>query len=977
MRPGTTDEELVLAYSRRGDRRALEALVERHFASAYRLALRLLGDPGSAEDAAEEAFLGLIRGAPRFEKGRSFDPWFRTLVLNSARKASRSRLRRDVHERAAARERGFEAAPLPSLEGAELAEHVARLPLDVRVPIVLHYYDGLSHERVAEVTGCPTGTASSRIRRGLEQLRESLAGAGHGAVTVTVIAGVLAAPLVSPRAPAPPSVARLEGLAAKAKTFALLAKAGVALAVVAVVGTAALAVRSPRQAATVASLGVANGSLSAEAGAEESRSASPSGALPVAERPTDAVDAPLPPTSAPRTPTAAGSAEAEGAPSREPLLDVVVEDAKGAPVPGALVRAVTIDAPTVPTRDAPVLLDDASLREEGLMGHLLPMPEKSARTGPSGHALVSPEGPGPGDRVMVYAGRGPERAIVGPVKLAGATRALPIVIRPLSEPQPGYGTVLVAVSREGAAVTLSPVNASWSWSPVRKETPGWEVIGRLFSDEAGVVAFRDVAPGRYSFRLSAQGTASAEVELDVADGRVEKVDLALPPEGALLGHVLAPAGAAVASASVSSAPAPVPGKRPRIQTARVASDGAYELHGLGAGKNELRASLEGFATRAVEVDVVPGVQAGPDIVLGVGPTLSGTLLLGSAPAARRRVEVRRSYEDVPDTVETDARGKWALRGVAPGSLRVTVDLEEGETAEASGFEVTVGDADVDLGELTITPAPADRIRGRVVDAEGSAVPGAEVEIVSGVFSPSSPDAGIGRPPRSARADAEGRFSITGLAEFATGEHGAEPGDSATGALIGLVGRARGLVSLETKARIGSPDEVVVKVDVKPGRVVGRVEAPASFLEAARLRLGGRERVKLGAGGTFEIDDVPPSELRLELESGHLTLLRPVVVKSGEEARADIELGPTGSIRPRLDNAPADARPSFSVHWGDDEGSWGMAEGDDLEALEVPAGPVTATLSIQRGGATVDLEKPVVARAGETTEVAFEWPARRP
>src|SRR4051794_5473287 len=96
-----SDESLVLAFGKTGDEAALAALVERHWKTAHRLASRMLRDPGAAEDAAQEALVGLVRGAKRFEEGRPFAPWFRTLVLNAVRTSARARRRRDAHERKA------------------------------------------------------------------------------------------------------------------------------------------------------------------------------------------------------------------------------------------------------------------------------------------------------------------------------------------------------------------------------------------------------------------------------------------------------------------------------------------------------------------------------------------------------------------------------------------------------------------------------------------------------------------------------------------------------------------------------------------------------------------------------------------------------------------------------------------------------------------------------------------------------------
>lgn len=115
-----------------------------------------------AEDAAQEAMVALVRGARGFGAGRAFLPWFRALALNAARMAARGRGRRVKHEARAHPARREE----PDLDAEEVNARAAALPHDLRSAIVLHYYEALSHEEVAEALGCPKGTASSRIRRG-------------------------------------------------------------------------------------------------------------------------------------------------------------------------------------------------------------------------------------------------------------------------------------------------------------------------------------------------------------------------------------------------------------------------------------------------------------------------------------------------------------------------------------------------------------------------------------------------------------------------------------------------------------------------------------------------------------------------------------------------------------------------------------------------------------------------------------------
>src|SRR5205823_4368658 len=104
-------------------------------------------------------------------------------------------------------------APIESLDGLEAEElemHVRRLPADVRFAVILHFYEGRPHDEVAEVLGCPKGTAASRIRRGVERLRESLNVTARGMISIEVIEGALrAVPPAPPFFPPPPAALAL------------------------------------------------------------------------------------------------------------------------------------------------------------------------------------------------------------------------------------------------------------------------------------------------------------------------------------------------------------------------------------------------------------------------------------------------------------------------------------------------------------------------------------------------------------------------------------------------------------------------------------------------------------------------------------------------------------------------------------------------------------------------------------------------
>ena len=238
-----TDEVLLLDYAHSGNRDAFGKLMQRRWADAYRLTLRVLGDPQAAEDAAQEAFVAVVRSARLFKTGRAFGPWFRTLVMNAARKSSRSRRTRHHYEDRYA-ERKAVAVALPEgerrLAEAEVIEHLQQLPFKVRFPLVLHFFEGCSFEEVATVLGCPRPTVQTRIRAGLDRLRTALAGAGCAGSIDHLDAWLAAARAGLPAAHVPPmpSVVIVEGAAKKAAFGAAAIKLTAALALLAITSAA-------------------------------------------------------------------------------------------------------------------------------------------------------------------------------------------------------------------------------------------------------------------------------------------------------------------------------------------------------------------------------------------------------------------------------------------------------------------------------------------------------------------------------------------------------------------------------------------------------------------------------------------------------------------------------------------------------------------------------------------------------------------
>jgi RNA polymerase sigma-70 factor (ECF subfamily) len=164
----------------RSDDTALAELYKRFGRLAYGLAFRILRDDALAQDAVQEAFLGVWRGAGRFSAERSKpSTWLLTLVHRRAVDLVRREERRRAEPLQPETERrGPEAGTADEAELATrrqaIREALRELPPEQREAIELAYYGGYTQSELAERLGQPLGTIKSRMFTGLARLREVL-----------------------------------------------------------------------------------------------------------------------------------------------------------------------------------------------------------------------------------------------------------------------------------------------------------------------------------------------------------------------------------------------------------------------------------------------------------------------------------------------------------------------------------------------------------------------------------------------------------------------------------------------------------------------------------------------------------------------------------------------------------------------------------------------------------------------------------
>ena len=186
-----------------GNQDALAELYDRYGRLAYAVALRILGDPGRAEDVVQDAFLKLWNNANQFDIERgSLRTWLLTAVRNRSIDTMRGRGAHERQERELKpelRATGPTSDPWRevslSLERTAVREALDSLPLEQRQAVELAYFGGFSHREIENMTAVPLSTVKGRMRIALEKLDSYLTGKGLIDVSTRTDEG----PLVSRR----------------------------------------------------------------------------------------------------------------------------------------------------------------------------------------------------------------------------------------------------------------------------------------------------------------------------------------------------------------------------------------------------------------------------------------------------------------------------------------------------------------------------------------------------------------------------------------------------------------------------------------------------------------------------------------------------------------------------------------------------------------------------------------------------------
>jgi RNA polymerase sigma-70 factor, ECF subfamily len=158
-----------------GDQQAFEKLAVEAYPRLYRVALGVLHDAPSAEDATQQALIAIWRYSPRLRDPRRFESWSYRLLVRACYDEARRRPRwlpeADIGSRA---EPVAADEYLGVVRRDELERAFPRISVEHRAVIVLRYMLDLPLQQVADALGVSVGTVGSRLNRALKALRAAL-----------------------------------------------------------------------------------------------------------------------------------------------------------------------------------------------------------------------------------------------------------------------------------------------------------------------------------------------------------------------------------------------------------------------------------------------------------------------------------------------------------------------------------------------------------------------------------------------------------------------------------------------------------------------------------------------------------------------------------------------------------------------------------------------------------------------------------
>jgi RNA polymerase sigma-70 factor (ECF subfamily) len=171
-----SDADLLTASAQR-DHRAFRALVDRYYATVYRVVWRITGGASQAEDITQEAFLKLWSNPSQIREAGALKGWLMRVASNLAMDGFRAKPMKDIEAASEVSDGRLDAeeAQMKSWATRRLDSAIARLPVRQRLALTLVHFEQMSNSAAAAVLEVSVDALESLLARARRALKEELA----------------------------------------------------------------------------------------------------------------------------------------------------------------------------------------------------------------------------------------------------------------------------------------------------------------------------------------------------------------------------------------------------------------------------------------------------------------------------------------------------------------------------------------------------------------------------------------------------------------------------------------------------------------------------------------------------------------------------------------------------------------------------------------------------------------------------------
>ncbi len=172
-------DQALVERCKRGDRKALEALVGHYEKPVFNAAYRILGNPDDAADATQVVFMKAFEHLGQYDPKYKFFSWIYRIAVNEAiNQLKHGRNQQPLDETEVAGTRSPEANVEADDLYREIQDGLMRLSEDYRTVIVLRHFSECSYQQISEILQIPEKTVKSRLYSARQVMKETLQSRG-------------------------------------------------------------------------------------------------------------------------------------------------------------------------------------------------------------------------------------------------------------------------------------------------------------------------------------------------------------------------------------------------------------------------------------------------------------------------------------------------------------------------------------------------------------------------------------------------------------------------------------------------------------------------------------------------------------------------------------------------------------------------------------------------------------------------------